>query len=66
MPNVHTKPSPQSKGGERVLWIALIVICVLGMALYGAMIPAYLDDPLPLIFMAGVFAAGAFISGARL
>ncbi len=62
------KPSQRrrKRNGSRTLWIAIISICVIGMFLCGAMIPAYRDDPLPLIGLAALFATGAIVAGTRL
>jgi hypothetical protein len=62
-PDVHKKPK---KRLEWYVYVGLIVVCVLGIFLCGAMIPAYLDDPVPLIVLAGLFAAGAFAAASQL
>ena len=54
---------PKKDGVERVAWMGMIVICVGGFFLCGAMIPAYLDDPAGLIALAALFAVGAFAAG---
>ncbi len=68
MSEMSQRPSSHHKttGGERVLWIGLIAICVLGMFLCGAMIGAYMTDPLPLVALAALFATAAVVAGSRL
>lgn len=47
---------------EGSLWVIVAVICSVGMFLCGGVLVAMLDNPVPVIALACVFAAGCIVS----
>lgn len=61
------KPKPKDKDStERLVLIFLIGVCVVGVFLCVAMVPAYPDDLLTLVGLALVFTIGAFAAARNL